>query len=793
MKTTWRTPLKKYIEEHYIQNPAFEWFNIRLSSSGLLNLTIISNRFTDMSLQERREQIWAMLRQLNGPTSTGFLSLYTTDEANSIRLYRPASLPEQPVYTWLNLADWAADLEEPVTQPQRAPRVPRTIAFYSYKGGVGRTTALVHVAAILARRGRKVVVVDLDLEAPGLSAALNLNPAPSQGIVDYFYERAFLPDGVEPSIAITDIFSEVRLADAPGRLFVVPTGTLDLDYLAKVDDLPANARMEHGEDLWSVFYREITEQLQPDVILVDSRTGFNAWGAFSLLRAADKAIIFLYPNDQNQQGINLLMQALSNRLPVYFVFSPVPMMGGIGHELVKRQWETLQTGTHEQENGDSDAADEPAAQVADPIEIPYMTEIALAESYPIHALESFYAPIANIIDEETTTSYLSDTLNSVDERRKIVRSLQFPEIPANARDNTDLATIFQRTADFDKFLDSYTCLIHGRKGTGKSALYWLLLRDNEKAQELARGRLTNINCFSAHGRFGVGPSGDDFNKQIEQTIKEYNSSWEAFWRSYLLLRLHQYNQIPARFKGEKDNKYQPVRSLLNNSSREGNQWSTEHLNILLAMLQIPALDTLAKDMLSELDTLLRQRQQEIWLLYDDLDEDLRGKQREDALVGLFRLVQSTDARKVTAIRYKIFLREDIWNRLIFDNKSHFNGRDILLQWTSVEFFRLALHQALKSTAFKDLVDRFALVADVDQADSETLEKALQLLWGNRLTRNPKSAYVSKWVYNRLTDTSKTTFPRSLNVLLREAQKAELTTPPRNPFSSNEASCSGERR
>ena len=40
--------------------------------------------------------------------------------------------------------------------------------FYSYKGGVGRTMALANVAALLAEIGRRVLVVDFDLEAPGV-------------------------------------------------------------------------------------------------------------------------------------------------------------------------------------------------------------------------------------------------------------------------------------------------------------------------------------------------------------------------------------------------------------------------------------------------------------------------------------------------------------------------------------------------------------------------------------------------------------------------------------------------
>ena len=44
----------------------------------------------------------------------------------------------------------------------------RVLAFYSYKGGCGRTMALANVAWILAANGRRVAVVDWDLESPGL-------------------------------------------------------------------------------------------------------------------------------------------------------------------------------------------------------------------------------------------------------------------------------------------------------------------------------------------------------------------------------------------------------------------------------------------------------------------------------------------------------------------------------------------------------------------------------------------------------------------------------------------------
>ena len=42
-----------------------------------------------------------------------------------------------------------------------------TIAFYSYKGGVGRSLLVANAARFLGMLGKRVVALDLDFEAPG--------------------------------------------------------------------------------------------------------------------------------------------------------------------------------------------------------------------------------------------------------------------------------------------------------------------------------------------------------------------------------------------------------------------------------------------------------------------------------------------------------------------------------------------------------------------------------------------------------------------------------------------------
>jgi len=791
MRNSWQTALKDRVSEEFVDKSQ-EWVDLTLSTSGLLNLTVVSDKFAEKTFLDRRQQVLDVLSTIKSPAQPGFLSLYTLQEAESLQVLPPVSAERSEVKTWQALAQWASNPQnEAVYKAQSQNRKPRTITFYSYKGGVGRTTALTHVAWILALRGRKVVAIDLDLEAPGLSTAFNLKTMPEYGIADYFYSRAYSPEDVEPDISITQIFGEVDIPNARGRLFVVPAGSLSLDYIAKVDDLHATTVLSNGEDLWSTFEKEIQNHLNPDILLVDSRTGLNQWGALSLLQAADEVIILLFPNEQNRQGIDLLIQSLQSlkNISFNFVFTPVPDTTELGLTKVRAMLSTLQKRIQNSDDSsmltqysEADSQNYEQLELMDfssgsedldgALVIPYLPSIATADSYPVIPLLDYYSRIANLVDEETDKLERTEVLAKSEHRWEIIHSLAFPEVNA-ADQKQNLGLLFQKTTDFETFLDNTTCLIRGRKGTGKTALYWLLLKHFDVAQKLAYGRLDNIRCFSGHGRFHPSrPSRDEF-QIIHDALRVQGGTWEAFWRAYLLLRTFQDGlfKIP---RGQKGKKFTTLKKTLKNVG--DHDWRSEHTTSLIHLATNSDCVLVVKDALSILDEHARETKDVIWLLYDDLDEDFpsRNEVRTEALAGLFRLVQSCDARRMEFIRFKIFLREDIWQRLVFDNKSHFNGRELLLQWTRIDFLRLALRQAMQSQEFKSLVSRFSPVESVDQANEETINRALELLWGTRRRRGGNAKYVSRWVYERLTDSSNTTFPRSLSILLQGAKTQELS-------------------
>src|SRR5438552_14379165 len=103
------------------------------------------------------------------------------------------------------------------------------VTFYSYKGGVGRSMALANTAAMLAQAGRRVLMIDFDLEAPGLDSFAELSPSKSQkGVVEYVSH--YLSEGRPPSVS--SFVRECIPRDDPirGRLWLMPSGARGRDY-----------------------------------------------------------------------------------------------------------------------------------------------------------------------------------------------------------------------------------------------------------------------------------------------------------------------------------------------------------------------------------------------------------------------------------------------------------------------------------------------------------------------------------------------------------------------------------
>jgi len=203
------------------------------------------------------------------------------------------------------------------------------VTFYSYKGGVGRSLALANTAAKLAQEGRRVLMVDFDLEAPGLDAFEEFNiPKNSAGMVEYVSE--YRQSGV--ASPVSDFVREVKSDEIRrGKLWLMTSGRKDSNYNQKRADINWSDfyEKERGELFFENFKADIENSFSPDYVFVDSRTGLTDVGGVCTAHLPDLVVLLFSLNEQNLQGIASVAKVLKNsdRKPQLIpVATPVPNM-----------------------------------------------------------------------------------------------------------------------------------------------------------------------------------------------------------------------------------------------------------------------------------------------------------------------------------------------------------------------------------------------------------------------------------------------------------------------------------
>jgi len=223
------------------------------------------------------------------------------------------------------------------------------ITFYSYKGGVGRSMALANVAANLATEGRRVVMIDFDLEAPGLDSFEEFDIPPGKpGLVEYVCD--YLEQGRPSPISnfvheilpreSTDFAKEKKI---DGKLWLIASGAKDESYNQKRLSINwADLYESHsGAEFFENFKADIEETYAPDYVLIDSRTGLTDVGGVCTLHLPDLVVLLFSLNEQNLQGIASVARVLrkSEKLPqIIPVATPVPnLQGGSESLLLQRK------------------------------------------------------------------------------------------------------------------------------------------------------------------------------------------------------------------------------------------------------------------------------------------------------------------------------------------------------------------------------------------------------------------------------------------------------------------------
>ncbi|MFD0665983.1 FxSxx-COOH system tetratricopeptide repeat protein [Thermocatellispora tengchongensis] len=202
------------------------------------------------------------------------------------------------------------------------------IAFYSYKGGTGRTMALANTAWILASNGLKVLAVDWDLESPGLHRFfhpfLDENTVSSTtGVVDiisdYMWATAKPHDDQDWHLQYARVLPHAVSLNwrfpGEGTLDFVSAGQQNRDYSAMPSIFD-----------WDNFYERLgggqfiaalraDMKANYDYILIDSRTGLSDIADICTIALPDILVDCFTMSDQSINGAAEVARHIDARYP----------------------------------------------------------------------------------------------------------------------------------------------------------------------------------------------------------------------------------------------------------------------------------------------------------------------------------------------------------------------------------------------------------------------------------------------------------------------------------------------
>jgi tetratricopeptide (TPR) repeat protein/cellulose biosynthesis protein BcsQ len=183
----------------------------------------------------------------------------------------------------------------------------KTVTFYSYKGGVGRSMALANVAVQLSQWQYKTLMVDWDFEAPGLefffANYLNVTSAQARpGMVDLLRDFIANPDSNERKPLWSELTTPIRISDSHEEIHLLTSGQRDEAYFSKVRSLDIG---EFYKQQGGHFIEQLRNQWHGsyDFVLIDSRTGVTDIGGVCTVQLPDILVLLFTTNDQSLDGI----------------------------------------------------------------------------------------------------------------------------------------------------------------------------------------------------------------------------------------------------------------------------------------------------------------------------------------------------------------------------------------------------------------------------------------------------------------------------------------------------------
>ncbi len=621
--------------------------------------------------------------------------------------------------------------------------LPPIVTFYSYKGGMGRTTTMMAYAIdLVCNQKKRVVVIDCDLEAPGYLNFFNLSKHEDlvkekiNGLVEFMCDLNFTKENTSLDInkyAINAAIKNDDLYKDLDKLWILPAGNLNSVFHTDVENpgtteyLEGLSRINLSNTNMQIFafkylFKKINEAYAPDIILIDSRTGFNdIFGTLALILSKHVVGFFGF-NKQTLPGISNLLKEYynpQNKFSLNLIFSILP-------QNANEQWINQHNSEIQQiiarfssTSTDNDAEKDRPKFFPLHRNTAYETigtDDEFSDQNFIDSIKnkvnSDYNTIFDEInsacfpkqaaaldfDEQNGEDYFSTTeknngepisrptLNrAIDLRNTILKHLK--NVLANVKkfaedtENIDEKYFFYRGC-MKEFFNPTKFLIQGYKGTGKTYLYTALVnkRISSNIRNWSKGIDPESSEATKHSDYfinilpvnGGGSLFDDINyNRLEDPKYYFNRFWQIYtWNE--LLRNDDFVEIRKKSR---------LSEYIKSISGSGDLARFEEL--------IDKKETLAviEEDLKNLNDFLKKDKfdRKIFIMYDRLDTCINPIRWSKAISPLINFWWK-NLNTYDHLSPKVFVRTDLFKQIEGTNTDRLSENIVSIEWTMGEVF-----------------------------------------------------------------------------------------------------------
>ena len=166
------------------------------------------------------------------------------------------------------------------------------VSIHSFRGGTGKSNITANLAVLLASEGRRVGVIDTDIQSPGIHVIFGLTGEKiSYALNDYLWGRCTIKQTAHEVTPNSDI---------SGQIYLIPSSI-------KAGDITQVLREGYDAQVLTEGFRNITEELKLDIVLMDTHPGLNEETLLSIA-ISHTLIIILRPDQQDYEGTGVTVQ-----------------------------------------------------------------------------------------------------------------------------------------------------------------------------------------------------------------------------------------------------------------------------------------------------------------------------------------------------------------------------------------------------------------------------------------------------------------------------------------------------